>query len=107
MLNFRGHNVETCIVVRHLSCDSEAVNGAGEQTEDVPGRRPARSMKVSAGSQSAVSCKKIPNVLIHCHTEGMGACGRAHLSFGMTPSFPKKKKKKNYFQPCAPILLLV
>ncbi len=32
--------------------------------------------------------EKIPYVLSRCHTKGrMGACGRAHLSFGMIPTF--------------------
>ncbi len=40
----------------------------------------------------AVSRKKVPNVLSRCHTKRtIGACGRAHPSFGMTPTFQKKK----------------
>ena len=32
--------------------------------------------------------EKVPNVPSHCHAKRrMGACGRAHLSFGMTPTF--------------------
>ncbi len=38
--------------------------------------------------------KKVPNVLSRCHTKRrMGAQGRARPSFGMTPTFLKKKKK--------------
>ncbi len=38
--------------------------------------------------------KKVPYVLSHCHTKRRtGAWGRACPSFGMTPTFPKKKKK--------------
>ncbi len=41
------------------------------------------------------NCKKVPNVLSHCHTKRRtGAHGRVHLSFGMTQTFQKKKKKE-------------
>ncbi len=45
--------------------------------------------------------EKVPNVLSRCQTKRrMGARGRAHpsfQSFGMTPTFQKKKKKKSKF----------
>ncbi len=42
----------------------------------------------------AVSCEKVPKVLSRCHTKRRsGARGRFHPSFGMTPTFPKKKKE--------------
>ncbi len=40
----------------------------------------------------AVSHKKFPNVLSHHTKRRMGVRGRAHPSFGMTPTFQKKKK---------------
>ncbi len=42
-----------------------------------------------------VSCEKVPNSLSRCHTKRrMGVQARAHPSFGMTPTFPKKRKSK-------------
>ncbi len=39
--------------------------------------------------------EKVPNVLSRCHTKRRtSARRRAHPSFGMTPTFQKKKKKK-------------
>ena len=40
-------------------------------------------------------CKKVPNVLSRCHAKRRKcARGRARPSFGMTPTFPKKKRKR-------------
>ncbi len=48
-----------------------------------------------------VSCKKVPNDLSQCHTKRrIGARGRAHPSFGMTPTVPKKKKSFNFYPFC-------
>ena len=44
--------------------------------------------------------EKVPNVLSHCHTKRRtGARGRARPSFGMTPTYQKKKKKSKNFSP--------
>ena len=41
------------------------------------------------------SRKKVPNCLSRCHTKRRtDARGCARPSFGMTPTFPKKKEKK-------------
>ncbi len=47
-------------------------------------------MSVIAEIQRNVGCitQKVPNVLSRCNTKRrMGSCGRAHPSFGMTPTF--------------------
>ncbi len=50
---------------------------------------------LGAFSVWAALCEKVPNVLSRRHTKKMsGAPGPAPPSFGMTPTFPKKKKKR-------------
>ncbi len=40
---------------------------------------------------------KVPNVLSRCHTKRrVGVLGRACPSFGMSPTFPKKRRKKKF-----------
>ena len=55
--------------------------------------------------------KKVPHVLSHCHTNRrMGACGCAHPSFCMTPTFKKKVgviPKERQARPCRPVFLSV
>ncbi len=45
----------------------------------------------------AASSGKVSNGLSRCHTKRrMDAHGRVHPTFGMTPTFQKKKKKKKF-----------
>ena len=49
----------------------------------------------SVQEMCAASHKKVPNVLSQCRTKRrMGTHGRAHPSFGITPTPPPKKKSK-------------
>ncbi len=54
---------------------------------------------VADGPYWAALREKVPNVLSRCHTKiRTGARGRARPSFGMTPTFQKKKKKPKMFK---------
>ena len=55
----------------------------------------------SKASGRLCCAKKVPNDLSHCHTKRrMGVRGRTHPSFGVTPTFQKKKKKtSDFFNP--------
>ncbi len=45
----------------------------------------------------AALCEKVPNALSRSHTKRWtGARGRVRPSFGMTPTFPKKKSQKKF-----------
>ncbi len=58
---------------------------------------PEGKQRPSPASASASLCEKVPNVLSPCHTKRrMGVRGRAHRSFGMTPTFQKKKNLKSW-----------